>query len=123
MLSQARVRPMNAEQIILKYWNSWQEPADFDEMQSCLADDIELNFAGQEVKGAAAFRAMVEASADPWRDVKLIDSHFGDDGGSIIYEGTSSKQGARIRVAEIVHVRDGRIVGATAVFAPAPASS
>ena len=109
---------MSAKDLILKYWKSWQQPSDFDEMQSCLADDITLDFAGQKIEGAEAFRQIVEASADPWKDVELIDATFSDDGGAIIYEGTSEAQGHRIRVAEIIHVKDGRIVGASAVFAP-----
>lgn len=109
---------MSTRDLILKYWRSWQEPSDFDEMQSCLADDVKLDFGGNVIDGAASVRQMVEASADPWKDVELIDSIFTDSAGAIIYEGTSIENGTRFRVGEILHVEGDRIARATAVFAP-----
>ncbi len=112
------VDSMSTKELILKYWQSWQQPADFDEMERCLADEVTLDFAGMPMEGAKAVRQMVEASPDPWTDVKLIDAVYTTDGGALIYEGTSSKSGARVRVAEVLHVEGDRIVRGSTVIAP-----
>ena len=51
-----------------------------------------------------------------WNDVELLDSMFTAEGGALLYEGTDSGTEQRIRVAEIVRVEGGRVVGANACF-------
>jgi hypothetical protein len=97
---------MTTKDLVLSYWRSWQKP-DFAEMRSYLADTMML---GGHPAPSESFVKMCE-SGSKWRDVKLVDSVFGPDGGAIAYEGVDTKTNAHMKVMEIVHVVDGKIVG------------
>ena len=45
-----------------------------------------------------------------------------DDGGAIMYEGTVSTTGLRLRVAELIQIRDGLIASISALMAPKEAN-
>ena len=113
---------MSCEAVVLKYWRSWQAPADFDEMQGCLAENVQLDMGPFQARSSAEFRAIVEASPSPWTAVTLLDSHFGDDAGTIVYEGTDTANGIRTRVAELCRVTDGKIDRITAVLTQLPSA-
>ena len=99
------------KEVILAYWKSWQIK-DWDMMKGSLADS--LDFGGQVMPRDAFVQFCQQGT--PWQDVELIDSLFTADGGALIYEGTDSKDGTRIRVAEIVRVEGGKVAGANACF-------
>ena len=107
---------MDTKTLILNYWRSWQTPADFDEMESCLARDVVMNMGAFEARSAAEFRAIVESNPAPWERVELVDSCFGEDFGTLVYEGTNTASGRRTRVAELLRVDDGRISRVTGVL-------
>ncbi len=104
------------KELILKYWRSWQQPSDFDEMRACLADDAKIDGGMFSLDSADAFRTMVEANNSPWRDVKMLDSVFTENTGAIFYEGIEVKTNIRMRVAEHCVVKDGKISKAIAVI-------
>ncbi|MDX1407559.1 MAG: hypothetical protein R3330_05480 [Saprospiraceae bacterium] len=99
------------KQLIMNYWRSWQI-ADWDLLRSSLHDQI--HFGGQAIT-ADAFTEMC-ASGTPWRDVEMLDSVFTRDSGALLYEGTDTRTGHRIRVGEFVHVENGRIARMQACF-------
>lgn len=111
---------MTSEEVIRAYWQSWQEPADFDAMESFLADDVVFDAGFGRLAGSTAFRAMVEENPEPWLDVRLVDAAFWEDGGTIVYEGTGSSSGIRNRIAELLRVDGDRITSVTAVFGQLP---
>lgn len=113
---------MTCEEVVLKYWNAWQVPADFEAMEGCLAPDVRLDMGAFQATSAAEFRAIVESNPTPWAEVTLLDSHFGADSGTIVYEGTNTGTGVRTRVAELCRVSEGRITHITAVLGQLPPS-
>ncbi len=112
---------MTTEELVLKYWRSWQTPADFDEMEACLAPDVKMDLGMAQARSATEFRQIVESQPVPWNEVELKDSYFTDDAGIIIYEGVHSKTGHRTRVAELCRVANNQIVEVSSVLSTLPA--
>lgn len=111
------------EELVRAYWESWQEPADFDAMEAHLAEDVRFDAGMGAIVGAANVRAMVEQNPEPWNDVTLVDSAFWADGASIVYEGVGSTTQVRHRIAELLRVDGDRITSVTATFAQVPQAS
>ncbi len=107
---------------IMKYWRSWQTPTDFDETRSCLTDDVVFDGGAVRFDNADAVIAMMSSNPVPWADVELVSELYNDDGGAVVYEGTVSTTGVRIRVAEQMTLRDGLISSVTAVMTPKDAN-
>ncbi|MEM6993615.1 MAG: hypothetical protein AAF721_24085 [Myxococcota bacterium] len=101
----------HAEAVILAYWKSWQTK-DWDTMRGALAD--ELDFGGHVMPREGFVQMCQQGKA--WDDVKLLDSIFTAEGGALIYEGTNTADGKRVRVAEIVRLSNGKVGGALACF-------
>ncbi len=89
-------------------------------MQRCLAPDVQLDMGPFKANSAAEFRAIVEANPSPWSEVTLLDSHFDEDAGTIVYEGVDTSNGVRTRVAELCRVTEGKISRITAVLSQQP---
>lgn len=92
-----------------RYFQSWQEPADWEEFRSCLGDDVVFDPGGASIQGADQLTEMLRASESPWREVELLASLFGDDSAALFYEGTERSSGIRHRVAEYLDIEQGRI--------------
>ena len=105
--------PDETKDLVLTYWRSWQT-SDWEGLRDCLADTFDM---GGMPMDADEFTAMCE-SGTPWKDVELLSSVFDGDLGAIIYEGTDSKSGNRMRVSEHAKVVDGKITHITALIAP-----
>ena len=107
---------MNSRELVLKYFHSWQEPADFDEMRSYLDDHVIFD-GGEMMKitGGDAFQQMISASPDPWSEVILLKSYFGDTEAVLFYHGKTS-QGNVARVAEYITIAQGKISNIVAVM-------
>ena len=97
--------------LIMKYWYSWQKP-DWPEMRSCLAPTV--LFGGTELD-SDAFVEMC-GQGNPWKDVIMLSDFFTEKGGAILYEGTDTVTGQRIRVGEFITVRDNKITASIASF-------
>jgi len=97
--------------VILRYWKSWQKQ-DWDELRDCLADEVRM---GEHAVSADAFTQMCRLGP-PWRDVELLHSVFTDGHGSLLYEGTDTRTGRRIRVGEFIDLEDGRVARSVACF-------
>ena len=110
------------QQQIMRYWRSWQAPTDFEETRRCLADDVAFDGGAMRVDGGDAVIAMMSANPVPWTDVQLVSEVYGDDAGAIVYEGTVSTSGVRMRVAELMTLRDGLITSVVATMTPKDAN-
>lgn len=108
--------------LILRYWKSWQTPTDFDETRSCLADDCKFDGGAIQMDGGDAVIAMMSANPIPWTDVELVSETYGNEGGAIMYEGTVSTTGLRLRVAELITTADGKISSISALMTPKDAN-
>ncbi len=108
----------HTKQVVLKYFHSWQEPADFDGMKSCLADDVVFDAGILKIIGAENLCNEVKKTAPPWKDVELLKSLFLESQAVLFYEGTDKNSGIKTRVAEFLELKGGKISAATVVFVP-----
>ncbi len=100
-------------ELILTFWRSWQGASpNWEQMHGCLAASVTF---GEHAMTAEQFTAMCK-QGNPWQDVELLSSRFTDEGGALLYEGTDTKTGKRVRVAEFIDVADGKVTGANACF-------
>ena len=101
---------MSSQELVLKFWNSWQHPADWNEMRSYLADDYKFDAGIFQCDNADQAVAIAQMG-NPWREVKLLEVISQDDQVAIIYQGTDTVSGAQYRVSEFLKVANGKITG------------
>ncbi len=101
----------DTRELILKYWKSWQT-SNWTTLRACLADEIDF---GSHKMKADSFVEMCEKGSS-WQNVELLDSVFAEACGALLYEGTDSKNGNRIRVGEFIKVNDGKVASSIACF-------
>ncbi len=104
--------------IVLKYWRSWQDPADFTAFRSCLSDEVVFDSGTHTLSGADALNSAVETTESPWKSVKMLAAMFGAEEASILYEGVDKRSGIKTRVAEHLTLRGDRITRIIAAIAP-----
>ncbi len=104
------------ENLVLRYFQSWQEPADLEEFRACLADNVVFDSPFGKVDGADALTEMVRNTEAPWEGVTLLTSTFDANSGALFYDGIDSKTGARMRVGEHLRVHGGQIDYITAAI-------
>ena len=97
------------EQIVLSYFKSWHEPADFAAMRVLLADNAHFDAGFFSIHGADKFVEMLEATESPWKDVELLGSIFTADKASLMYKGTDKNTGISYRVGEYIELAQGKI--------------
>ncbi|MCG8308031.1 MAG: nuclear transport factor 2 family protein [Cytophagales bacterium] len=101
---------MNSEELVLKYFNSWQEPADFREMESCLSEDLVIESGFFAFRNRNDFVSFLRHNPAPWKDVKLIASVFDPEHSAIVYEGVNTADHKKMRVAELIKISGGKII-------------
>eukprot|EP00803_Ostreobium_quekettii_P002080 evm.model.scf_1192EXC.4 EVM.evm.TU.scf_1192EXC.4 scf_1192EXC:26918-27523(+) len=111
-----RQRTESTRELVLKYFHSWQRPADFDEMAACFSDDAEIDLGAATLRGGAAFRRAVGGGESPWLAISLLDTVFSDGEAALVYEGVEEASGVKLRVAELLTVEGGKIVRMRATF-------
>ena len=100
---------MNHEEITLKYFNSWQAPADFDELASYLTNNFKIDAGLFSFSSKEDFVQFLKANPTPWKDVRLLSSIYSEDGAAILYEGINTATNAKMRVAEHIQFEGMRI--------------
>lgn len=91
---------MNSKEITLKYFNSWQEPADFEELSSYLAEEFSIDAGIFTFNSKKEFVQFLKSNPTPWKEVKLLSSVFSEKNTSILYEGVNTANNKKMRVAE-----------------------
>ena len=104
--------------LILRYFRSWQEPADFDAFRSCLANDVVFDAGEQSITGADALSDMVRQAASPWKEVDLLAWQFGPNEAALVYQGIGEDSEVHTQVAERLTVSNGKITHILAVIQP-----
>ncbi len=99
---------MKTEELVMKFWKSWQSPADWQEMRSCLSDNYNFD-AGMFQAHSAEQSVGIAQKGNAWKDVELLDIICQDDKAAIIYQGTDTQSGTRYRVSEFLKIQDGKI--------------
>ncbi|MEQ9423251.1 MAG: hypothetical protein RJQ09_02450 [Cyclobacteriaceae bacterium] len=100
----------STKDLILKYYNSWQEPVDLAEFRSCLDDNCTADMGMFQASNAGELMSVVRSNPTPWKNVELLDSTFSDDRGTIVYQGEDSLMGTKFRACESIEVKGGKIV-------------
>ena len=102
--------------LVLKYFHSWQEPADYDEFRSCIADNVVFDSNMAKIEGGDVLTEFVRSNESPWEDVNLLGSVFLDSKAALFYEGTVKESGVKTRVAEYLEISEGKIIKISAVI-------
>ena len=110
--------PGSIKSVVLKYFNSWQEPADFDEMQNCLDDNVVIDMGSHTIEGSKNFIDFLKRGESQWEKVVLLGSCYTNEGASLFYDGVDVNTKIRTRVAEYLIVRNDRIVKIIANICP-----
>ena len=111
----------DTKELVLRYFESWQEPADWKAFAESLAPDVVFDpGGGVEIRGRDALSSMLESTESPWRDVTLLESIFASDSAALFYEGTERRTGIRHRVGEHVAVGPEGITKVVAVILAMP---
>ena len=100
---------MTTKELILAYWQSWQSHENWEETRALMHDDFHFDAGGFVSRNADELIGMMQ-SGNPWKDIRLIDCIVEGEKGALFYEGTDSMTGARIRIAELITVRDGKVI-------------
>lgn len=101
---------MKNKKTTLKYFNSWQEPADFDELSSCLAEDFRIDAGFFAFNGKKEFIEFLKSNPTPWKEVKLLSSIFSENASAILYEGINTANNKKMLVSEHIQFTDKKIV-------------
>ncbi len=99
----------STQTLVLKYFHSWQEPADLEEMRECLAADLYINSGFFRFETRDAFIEFLEQNHAPWKEVKLISGFYYEGEAAFVYEGINIVNEKKMRVAELLEIADGRI--------------
>lgn len=113
---------MNTEEIILAYWKSWQGHDNWERTRSYMCDDVHFDAGAFQTQTADQLIALMKRG-NPWKDIQLLDTVMGEENkGALIYEGTDSVSGTRMRIAEIITVCDEKIARCITTIAALPES-
>jgi len=102
--------------VILRYFQSWQEPADYSEFRACLDNNMIFDCNLGIAVGADVFTELSSKREKPWKDVQLLASVYDENCGSIIYNGTDVDSGKITRISEHLYIKNGYIKKITAVI-------
>lgn len=106
---------MNAQQIIEKYFNAWTN-ADLATAGSFLADDLDFRGSIDELSTAAEFLNSLSQFVTLLKEVKLVESYFGEDGGALLYDCITNTPAGTVRSAEFFKVTGDKITEIRLVF-------
>lgn len=107
-----------SKDLVLRYFNSWREPADYEEFRSCISDNLIFDSNLAKIEGGDVLTEFVRSNESPWEDVKLLGSLFLDSKAALFYEGTAKNSGVKTRVAEYIEISKGKIIKISALISP-----
>ncbi len=108
----------NVQNLVMAYFQSWQEPADWSAFRGALADDVVFDAGSVVMTGADQLTSALQATESPWQDVTLLASMYAERDAVLFYEGVDKASGVRTRVAEHLALRDGKIEKVIAAIVP-----
>ncbi len=108
---------MTSKELVLKYFHSWQQPADFQELASCLSENFVINAGFFQFNNRPDFIQFLEANPTPWKEVILLSSFFEESFAAILYEGVNTATNQKMRVSEHIQLENGKIKEVQTVIA------
>lgn len=99
---------MNTEEIVLAYWKSWHNHNNWETTRSLMQDDFKMDAGFFKTDNADQLIEMMKMG-NPWKDITLIDILTSGEKTSLTYEGVDSVTGNKIRISEVISVRDGKV--------------
>jgi len=112
---------MKAEDVIMTYWKSWQNHADWENTRKWMVDDFGFDAGAFTTDTADQLVAMMK-QGNPWTDIVLLECMFEADRGVLLYEGTDSVTGKRFRISEWLTVEGDKVSSCRAAIAELPGS-
>lgn len=108
----------NIKKLIERYINSLLS-ADEDTLHQCIADEITIDSGTAVIHTADDFTAMCRfmPRMTSW---KILDISASKTGGAVLYETISADTGDRLRIAEFLTVRGGKIISSRSVYMTFP---
>lgn len=107
---------MNNEALVLKYFHSWQVPADFDELSSCLSNTFSIDAGFFSFTDKERFISFLKENPTPWKEVNLISSMYTSNRAAMLYEGVNTENEKKMRVAELIQIEGGLITDVQTVI-------
>ena len=100
---------MTSKEIALRYFNSWQEPINFQELADCLSDDFKINSGFFAFNDKDNFVQFIASNLVPWENVQMLSSFFGKNFAAILYEGINTANNKKMRISEHILIKNGKI--------------
>ncbi|NAS29910.1 hypothetical protein GTQ40_02900 [Flavobacteriaceae bacterium R38] len=100
---------MNNQSLVLRYFQSWQEPVDFEKMYDCLYIHVKIDAGIFQFNNRDDFMQFITTNSVPWKDVVLISSIYNDTQAAILYEGINTATNQKMRVSEHIKVENNKI--------------
>ncbi len=99
---------MSTQDVILKFWKSWQSHSDWDKVKECIVEDFYFDTG---VFHTSSANELIEAmkKGNPWENTILLNSVFEKNKGALVYEGVDSITKEKIRISEILEVKKGKV--------------
>lgn len=99
---------MNSEEIVMKYWTSWQSHSDWSTMRSLMTDDFKFDAGFFKTESAEQIIDIMK-KGHPWKDIVMLAQNIQKDKAFLIYEGMDSVTSKKYRVAEYLILRDKKV--------------
>lgn len=92
----------------MTYWKSWQGYSEWEKTRALMKDDFKLDAGLFQTETADQLIDMMR-QGNPWKEIQLLDSVFSENKGVLLYEGIDSVTNSKIRIAEVITVKDGKV--------------
>jgi len=99
----------DTKSLVIQYFQSWQEPADFELLAECVSEDVHFDAGFFNSQGRDAFVGFCAQNPTPWRDVHLLHAVYNDNQAAILYSGINTATGKRMQVSEHLTLESGKI--------------
>lgn len=107
---------MTNQTLVMKYFESWQQPANFTISAECLSENFTIDSGFFKFNSREGFIKFLSANPTPWKEVRLLSSIFCDDTSTLLYEGINTANNQRMRVAEHIKTNNGLITSIQTVI-------
>lgn len=100
---------MITEEIVMRYFKSWQNGGDLDSLEDCLCEDFILENGLVRFDSRKNFIEYLRKEPPIWLNVKLVSELYDKDTAAILYEGVQDQSQQKMRVSEFITIENGCI--------------
>ena len=99
---------MDTETLLLTYWKAWQSHKDWKCTRALMQDDFYFDAGSFQTHSADALIELMK-KGNPWREIVLLEMLVDGNQGAMVYEGIDSKSGKKMRIAEVLKVKENKV--------------